>query len=225
MKTSDNGLNLIKRFEGLYLEAYRCPAGVPTIGWGHTKGVYMGMKITEAQAVEYLRQDVTGCEKAVMKYDNLYHWTQNEFDALVSFLFNLGSGKMKDLVKSGTRTKKEISNALLLYDKARVNGVLKPLTGLTKRRTAEKALFDSKPINIINSTKKVLKIGSRGSEVKDAQILLKNAGYDVGNIDGIFGKKTDAAVRLFQSDHINECKIIDGIIGAKTWNTLESLKK
>ena len=225
MKTSNAGLILIKEFEGLHLKAYRCPAGVATIGWGHTKNVKMGMTITTDQAEQYLKADVVECEKAVMKWFNYYHWTQNEFDALVSFLFNLGPGKMKALVQDGTCLKSQISNRILLYDKATINGKKVALAGLTRRRKAEKSLFDGKATNNSTSNKPLLKMGSRGAEVKRAQTLLKNAGYDCGAADGIFGKKTDTAVRLFQADHINECKLIDGIIGEKTWTILEKTKK
>lgn len=58
MTTSEQGRNLIKQSEGLRLKAYRCPAGVPTIGWGHTEGVKMGMRITQAQAEVLLIQDL-----------------------------------------------------------------------------------------------------------------------------------------------------------------------
>lgn len=85
MKISNNGISLIKQFEGCKLKAYRCPAGVPTIGYGHTKGVKMGQAITQEQAEEYLREDLEKYENNVMKYFNKYKWNQNEFDALVSF--------------------------------------------------------------------------------------------------------------------------------------------
>lgn len=219
MKTSDAGFKMIKSFEGLYLETYRCPAGVATIGWGHTKGVKMGQKITEAQAQAFLEQDVVPCEKAAARYDGLYHWSQNEFDALVSFLFNLGPGKMPSFVKSGTLPKNKLADRFMEYDHAKVKGVMQKVPGLTRRRAAERALF-------IGGGKKqgrpVLKIGSRGEDVKDLQKLLKNAGYDVGAIDGIFGKKTDAAVRMYQNDHIDACKTVDGIVGAKTWKAIEN---
>lgn len=227
MRTSEKGLTLIKSFEGLYLTAYRCPAGVPTIGWGHTKGVKMGMTITREQAEAYLRADLATCEKRAEKWNPTYRWTQEEFDAIVSFLFNLGPGKMEDLVQSGRRTKQEIADAFLQYCKARnaKTGKLEVLTGLKRRREAERALFLNGSANSTAKGSPVLKIGSRGADVKTAQTYLKNAGYDVGAIDGIFGKKTDAAVRIFQSDHINECKTIDGIIGAKTWKALQNATK
>lgn len=139
MKTSQNGIDLIKRFEGCRLTAYKCPAGKPTIGYGHTEGVQMGQKITQAQADGFLRDDLAKFERAVMKYDRVYHWNQNQFDALVSFSFNLGS--IDGLTAEGKRTAKEISAAILKYNTAKVNGAKKVLFGLTERRKAERALF------------------------------------------------------------------------------------
>lgn len=138
MKINDDGLNLIKEFEGCQLNAYKDPVGVWTIGYGHTKGVYAGQIITKAQAESYLRQDLAESEKAVEKWNPIYHWNENEFSALVSFTFNCGAGSLNNLLKNGSRTKAEIAKAILLYNKG-VNG--KTLPGLTRRRRAERALF------------------------------------------------------------------------------------
>lgn len=135
MKTSQKGIDLIKRFEGCRLSAYKCPAGVWTIGYGHTEGVTGGQKISQAQADAMLRADLEKYEKKVAKYDGVYHWTQPEFDAMVSFAFNLGS--IDKLTASGTRSKKTIAEKMLLYNKA----AGKELEGLTKRRKAEQELF------------------------------------------------------------------------------------
>lgn len=137
MNTSQKGIDLIKTFEGCKLAAYKDPAGILTIGYGHTKGVTADQKITWDQADAYLLEDLKAAESAVSKKP--YDWKQNEFDALVSFTFNCGSGNLTKLVKSGKRTKEEISAALLLYNKA--GG--KVLAGLTRRRQAEKDLFDT----------------------------------------------------------------------------------
>lgn len=94
MKIAENGLTLLKRVEGLRLEAYRCSAGVLTIGYGHTKGVTKGMIITQAQAEDFLKQDVTWAQKAVNN-ENL-QLNQNQFDALVSFVFNVGATAFKN---------------------------------------------------------------------------------------------------------------------------------
>lgn len=137
MVTSETGLNLIKSFEGVRLTAYRCPAGKWTIGYGHTKGVKKGMYISEEVATHFLIEDVQRVEPTINSYDGIYHWTQNEFDALTSFAFNCGIGNLKKLLKYGQRTKSQIADAILLYNKA--NG--RVLRGLVRRRKAERELF------------------------------------------------------------------------------------
>ena len=139
MKISSKGVSLIKSFEGCRLKAYKCPAGVWTIGYGHTAGVKEGDTITQKQADDYLRNDLEKYEKAVMNYDGIYHFNQNQFDALVSFTYNCGVGNLKNLTQSGKRTIAQISTKLPLYNKA--GGVV--LRGLQRRRAAEKELFDS----------------------------------------------------------------------------------
>ena len=139
MKTSSKGVSLIKSFEGCRLKAYKCPAGVWTIGYGHTAGVKEGDTITQETADDYLRNDLAKYEKAVMNYDGIYHFNQNQFDALVSFTYNCGIGNLKNLTQSGKRTLAQISTKLLLYNKA--GGVV--LRGLQRRRAAEKELFDT----------------------------------------------------------------------------------
>ena len=137
MKTSQRGINLIKQLEGVRLTAYKCPAGVYTIGYGHTRGVKRGMKITEEEASAYLTADLRNSEKAVERYDSVYHWNQNEFDALVSFTFNCGAANLRALLRNGRRNRSQIAATLPLYRKA--GG--KVLKGLERRRAAEKALF------------------------------------------------------------------------------------
>lgn len=136
MKVSNEGIKLIQQFEGCRLEAYQDAVGVWTIGYGHTSGVKPGMKITQSVAVELLKKDLVKAELAVTKYDNKYHWKQNEYDALVSFAYNIGS--INQLTARGTRTREEISAKIPEYRKA--GG--KVLNGLVKRRAAEKELFD-----------------------------------------------------------------------------------
>lgn len=137
MTTSENGLNLIKSFEGLRLTAYRCPGGKWTIGYGHTIKVKIGMCISEELATHFLIEDVQRVEPVINSYDDIYHWTQNEFDALVSFAFNCGTRNLRRLFKYGIRNKSQIANAFLLYTKS--NG--KVLRGLIRRRNAERKLF------------------------------------------------------------------------------------
>ena len=92
LRASDILVSKIKEFEGLSLEAYKCPGGKWTIGYGHTNGVGEGKKITESQAESLLKGDLLPCEKYV---DGLgVAKTQGQFDALVDFCFNLGEGKL-----------------------------------------------------------------------------------------------------------------------------------
>ena len=136
MRISQRGIDLIKQFEGCRLKAYKDPAGVPTIAYGHTAGVKMGDTITQEQADELLRDDLVIYEGKVAKYDDKYHWNQNQFDALVSFAYNIGS--IDQLTSNGRRSIKTISDKILEYNKAGGN----KLEGLVRRRKAEKALFD-----------------------------------------------------------------------------------
>lgn len=145
MKISKNGINLIKTFEGCKLTAYRCPAGVPTIGYGHTKGVNMGMKITQEEAEMFLAADVAPLETLLSKY-NL---KQNEFDALVSWCYNLGVGnfnsstlKLKLLAKAQPV---DCADQIIRWVKA--NG--KVLLGLQRRRVAEANMFVGKELYCI----------------------------------------------------------------------------
>lgn len=137
MQTSKKGIDLIKSFEGCRLTAYKCPAGVLTIGYGHTGAdVKPSQKITQEQATKLLQNDL---KKYELHVNNLKrNFNQNEFDALVSFCYNCGVGCLHTLCKN--RTNSQIASAILLYNKA--NG--KPLAGLTRRRKAERELFVQK---------------------------------------------------------------------------------
>lgn len=139
LKLSSQGLELLKKFEGLRLVAYWDVNGY-SIGYGHHGAdVSEGMKITQKEAEAFLKKDVAKFEKAVnaLKYD----FNQNQFDALVDFAYNCGVGNLKKLTADNTRTINEISGKIPAYCKA--NGVA--LAGLVNRRRAEKQLFD-KPV-------------------------------------------------------------------------------
>lgn len=150
MNISERGLNLIKSYEGCRLTAYRCPANVLTIGWGHTKNVYEGMTITQAQADQFLVEDVQVYANAVNKYVSKFDFNQNQFDALVSFSYNCGIGSLDSVCSCNTVD--EIRAELPLY----VNGGGVRLPGLVKRRNEELALFNegsniSSTLNINNT--------------------------------------------------------------------------
>ncbi|MGM9778420.1 MAG: lysozyme [Prevotella sp.] len=135
MKSSELLLNKIIDFEGCKLTAYKCPAGVWTIGVGHTKGVKQGQKITEAQAISLLKGDLLPCEKYVN--DLGVCKTQGQFDALVDFCFNLGTGALgrSTLLKFIRQGKAEqyIRGEFVKWVKS--GG--KTLAGLVKRRAWE----------------------------------------------------------------------------------------
>jgi len=147
---SPSGIGLIKKFEGLHkqtsegdVRAYRCPAGRWSIGWGHCKGVKSGMRATVEECEQFLQEDLNEAGNVVTR---LVHvpLTQHQFDALASFIFNLGQGNFAEstlLRKLNQGLYDEVPEQLMRWNKARVDGVLTPLKGLTRRRTAEAALF------------------------------------------------------------------------------------
>lgn len=214
------GLALIKQYEGCRLAAYRCAAGVWTIGYGHTAGVHSGMTITQAQADAYLQQDIAKFEGYVNNPAYIpitEQLNQNQFDALVSFAFNLGAGNLRKLCKG--RTAAQIAQAMTQYCKA--NG--KVLAGLKRRRAAEQALFN-KPVsaatpaqnqNTEDYNMKTIKKGSKGNAVKVWQIIIGAAA------DGIFGSGTESATKIWQSNH---GLAADGVVGKMNWKAgLEEL--
>jgi len=143
MTTSEKGLALIKNHEGCQLKAYKCPAGVWTIGYGHTKGVAQGMTITQEIADKLLVEDVKPIEKLLngMKVN----FRQSQFDALVSFIFNVGEGgfngsTLKKKIVSGSADA-VIAEEFHKWNKATVNGKKTVLPGLSKRRADEAALW------------------------------------------------------------------------------------
>lgn len=169
MKISQNGLNLIKSFEGCRLSAYKCPAGVWTIGYGHTGGVKSGQTITKEKADDYLVSDLQRFENHVAKYDSKYHWNQNQFDALVSFAYNIGN--IDQLTANGTRTIQQISEKITSYNKA--NGA--ELAGLTRRRKAEKDLFDTPVKETSQSTEKTK---AKNTLKKGGKVKIKSGATD-----------------------------------------------
>ena len=141
MKTSPKGIALIKEFEGLRLKAYQCPGGVWTIGYGHTAGVKPGMVITKAQAEEYLKADLIAFERYLNGLGLALN--QNQFDALVSFIYNVGTGNFSNStllrkVRANPQDNSIIDEFLRwVYSKGRV------LPGLQRRRLAEMKLYFS----------------------------------------------------------------------------------
>lgn len=140
MKIGNKGLELIKHFEGCELEAYKCPAGVWTIGYGHTKGVEEGDVWSESHADHMLEVELEEYENYVNTAVEV-PLSQNQFDALVSWVYNLGptnfnSSTMLKVLNAGDYS--EVGNQMLRWNKA--GG--KVLEGLTRRRQAEADLFN-----------------------------------------------------------------------------------
>ena len=147
MKISQDGINLIKKFEGVRLKPYRCPAGLWTVGVGHLIGDGKQLPdsynktFTEREVDEILRQDLARFERGVtMQFPMSYRFTQGMFDALVSFSFNLGLGTLQ---------RSTVRSALLRYDKDKAGESLlkycraggKILKGLQLRRQEEYKLL------------------------------------------------------------------------------------
>lgn len=134
-----NGREIVKHFEDCKLEAYLCPAGVPTIGWGHTKGVKLGDKITQDKADSLFEQDYHEAEQQVQEVVTAF-LSDQQLGALTSFVFNLGIGQLKvstllkklnqnDYKGAGEEFRKWI------YSKGKI------LPGLVKRREMERMVF------------------------------------------------------------------------------------
>ena len=147
MTPSPHCESLVRNFEGLSTKAYLDTGGVPTIGYGHTKGVKLGDVITEAEALKMLRADLAAFGRAIesrAEADGI-RLNQNEFDALASFAFNLGAARLFGStlwrkLKAGDHAR--AADEFLRWDKGRDrNGRTITLAGLAKRRAAERALF------------------------------------------------------------------------------------
>jgi len=143
MNISQEGLSLIKKFEGCKLESYKCAAGVWTIGFGSTSGVEEGMEISQERADMLLLEDVKVFEEAV---NNLVEvdLEQNQFDALVAWTFNLGSTNLKNstlLKVLNDKNYEGVPEQIKRWNKATVDGERQVLEGLIRRREAESLLF------------------------------------------------------------------------------------
>lgn len=207
MKTSYSGIKLITSFEGCRLKAYK---PVPTekywtIGYGHYGAdVSPNMVISQNRAEELLRAYLKKFEAKVDKYDSIYHFTQNEYDALVSFAYNIGS--IDQLVANGKRTKAEIAAKIPAYNKA--GG--RVLAGLTKRRASEQQMFMSYP---------TIRKGDKNEYVLKMQKLLNKAKVLGGGVPetGVFCLVSYNALIEYQGTN---GLVKDGICGAKSWASL-----
>ena len=143
LKTSQEGISLIKSFEGCELTAYRCSANVPTIGYGHTAGVSDGDTCTQEEAESMLAEDLVEFEDYVKKYVET-DLQQNEFDALVAWTYNLGPKNLSEstlLKELNAGNLEEVPRQMKRWNRA--GGEV--LDGLIRRREAESLLFKGEP--------------------------------------------------------------------------------
>lgn len=240
-------LNLIKEFEGLYLHSYQDAVGVWTIGYGITssdkaitgKTIKRGMKISKATAEDWL---IKSLEKKyipkVLKYQKIYNFNENQFGALVSFAFNIGS--IDGLTANGTRSIATIRKKMLEYCKA--GG--RVLKGLQRRRKAELALFDTPVAKINKEYSGILPTFDKRDYYKkgDGLITLRNyktqiarlqkavnwamkgtPNYELVEEDGKYWTKTKEAVSKFQTKY--NFKDINGCWGKLCNEQIKKIKK
>lgn len=146
MKISSKALDIVKHFEGLFLKAYLDPVGIWTIGYGHTgPAAHKGNVITEKEAEDLLREDMSESEDAVDRYVEP-SLSQQQFDALVSFTFNIGSGAFSKSTMRKKLNANDFEGAAAEFprwNKGTVNGKKVVLPGLTRRRKSERHLFET----------------------------------------------------------------------------------
>ena len=143
MKPSQKAFEIIKHFEGLRLKAYRDGGGVLTIGWGHTgPDVRVDMEITRARAEQLLENDVARACQIIDTWAGGYYMSQGQFDALVSFVFNVGAKQFRASTLLRRLRTGQFKLAAAEFDKwVWDNG--KVFDGLVRRRAAERRLFES----------------------------------------------------------------------------------
>ena len=185
---SVNGLNLIKSFESCKLTAYKClpTEKYYTIGYGHYgSDVTAVMKITKEKEEELFLQDCKKAIKNVNSFMSKYNFNQNQFDALVSFAFNVGS--INQLTASGTRTLEQISSKITAYNKS----AGRVIAGLVKRRAKEKELFDTPTSTTVKkSNEEIAKevVAGKWGNGNARKTTLTKAGYDYSTIQTLVNK-------------------------------------
>ena len=201
---------MIESFEGCLLKASNKLDGVWTIGYGQTGSYYgkkvgKGMTTTKALAHAWLR------DHSIKTYEAAVPINQNQFDALVSFAYNVGIGAMAGStavrrLNQGDYT--GAADALTMW--TRCNG--KVLPGLVRRRKEERALFLTPVIQVKNAEDGLLRKGDTGAAIKLLQHRLNLVGSQLTE-DGIWGVQTDSAVRGYQ---YKAGLTVDGVVGPKT---------
>lgn len=189
MKTSQEGINAIKKREGLRLKSYQDQAGVWTIGYGHTSPMITeGMKITKATAENYLKSDVRRFEDAITEAVRV-GLSQHRFDTLVSFAFNVGVSAFKGstLVRELNRGNYEnVPHQLMRWNKITVNGVKQVNKGLINRRSSEVSQWAGEafyPANMANckaecdSGRKFMPLMADSKTTQGGAVIAGGAGY------------------------------------------------
>ena len=205
MQISDNGLALIKRHEGKILTAYKCPAGVWTIGYGHTHQVKSGDVIDDAMATEFLKKDVRHAQAAIARYVKV-ELDQNQFDALVSFIYNVGAGAFG---KSTLLRRLNESRYAAAADQFRRwnKGGGRVLRGLVRRRADEAELFANIEVDggmaqivdapavktkLTSKTNWAAGIGSIGAIVSQTDVI----GKAIDKVNDVTQKGGDLAAKM-----------------------------
>ena len=185
---SSRGLDLIKSFEGCRLTAYKVQSSDKyyTIGYGHYGAdVLKGSRISMSQATNLLKADCERFVSHVNKYMNTYNFNQNQFDALVSFAYNIGN--IDQLTQKGTRSIEEISAKMTQYCNS--NG--KRLQGLVNRRKAEQALFNTPPVeHVLKPLKEIANevIAGKWGNGNQRKTALTKAGYNYKDVQALVNK-------------------------------------
>lgn len=204
LRTSKNGLDFITKWEGCVLKPYKDIAGLRTIGVGHLikpgENFPDGVEITMGKALEILTNDVILCENSIKSRIKV-PLNQNQFDALVSFGFNCGTGVylLSDACK--TLNKGDYSlvpEKLLAWSKVKINGVMQVSKGLYSRRKSEGELF-MKPVNDKDSQDGAI-IWDKNT-LKEAQTYLSKICLYDKSIDGLWGPGTSSGLTQFASQN------------------------
>jgi len=213
--TGKKGIELIKSFEGCKLTAYKCPAGVWTIGYGHTLGVTSGQSITQAQAETFLKVDLASFEKSINSYVKVsIH--QNQFDALVSFSYNCGSTALKNSTLLKKLNAGDYSGATAEFAKWNKAGG-KELAGLTRRRAAETALFNDYSCNTESNETKASGATSSGTTASSgtgSTVKVDSAEKKDASLAGTY-KVTASSLKLRAGAGTNKTIIAEMPCGAK----------
>lgn len=222
-RVSKTGVDLIKSFEGLRLNAYDDGTGVLTIGYGSTNGVQWGDAITEDEADRLLKEDLDRFERCVETAVEA-PLTQNQFDALVSLAFNIGCGAFRRSTLLRRLNRGGYLAAANQFPRwSRAGG--RVLQGLVRRRAAERALF----LGELAPEEAASPADCRGATLRPGPVptpcvavLQKALNRWCGDclaVDGAFGPKTAHWVGLYQETYQ---LVPDKVVGPKTWKALET---